>query len=155
MLEARGQIGETLQTKLKAFPSIPKSQIRQFIGRLSNGNYFSSKDEAFNTIQEYFALYLWATKLLADSYYYCDEAKAAEKAYKDAISFIGSLDFSNIQTLQNLHPNEDFSDTICFKAVPYILAEQEKSLQMAKPYDTIELILTENEIMEALANAQK
>ena len=132
-----------------------KSQIKQFMGRLSSGNYFSSKDAAFNAIQEYFELYLWATKLLADSYYFCGETKAAEKAYKDAIDFIASLDFSNVRSLQNIHPEEDFTDTICFKAVPYILTEQAKSLQFAKPYDTVELLLSGDEIVEVLENGKE
>ncbi len=155
LLEARGQIGETLKTKVASFPAIPKSQIAQFMGRLSSGSYFSSKDNAFYSIQQYFQLYLLATQLLADSYNYCDESKAAEKAYKDAVSFIQSLDFTNVKTLQNIHRKEDFSDTICEKAVPYILTEQKHSEALAKPYDTIELKMTGDIIMEVLENGEE
>lgn len=154
LLEARGQIGETLKTKVQAFPAIPKSQVQQFFGRLSSGSYFSSKDKAFSSIQDYFQLYLWATKLLADSYYYCGEEKAAEKAYKDAISLIQSLDFSNVKSLKYIHPHEDFSETVCEKAVQYVLTEQENSIQLAKPYDTIELLMSGDEIMEVLDNGK-
>ena len=94
LLEARGQIGETLKSKIQSFPSIPKSLVQQFFGRLSSSSYFSSKDAAFDAIQEYFQLYLLATKLLADSYYYLGETKAAEKTYRDALTFVKSLDFT-------------------------------------------------------------
>lgn len=155
LLEARGQIGETLKSKVQSFPAIPKSQVRQFFARLSSGNYFSGKDAAFDAIQEYFQLYLLATKLLADSYYYIGETKAAEKAYKDAIIFVRSLDFTKVKTLQYIHPNEDLSDTVCELAEPYILTEQAKSIEIAKPYDTIELSLTGDEIMEVLENGEE
>ena len=63
-----------------------------------------------------------------------------------------SLDFTKVKTLKNIHPRMDFSDTICEKAVQYVLIEQEKSVQLAKPYDTIELILSGDEIMEVLGD---
>ena len=155
LLEARGQIGETLKSKVQAFPAIPKSQVAQFFARLSSGSYFSGKDAAFDAIQEYFQLYLWATKLLADSYYYIGETRAAEKAYKDAIAFVRSLDFTNVKTLQYIHPKEDLSDTVCELAVPYVLTEQAKSVELAKPYDTVELLLTGDEIKEAFENGEE
>lgn len=155
LLNARGQIGETLKTKVYSFPAIPKSQIRQFFARLSSGNYFSGKDAAFSSIQDYFELYLLATKLLADSYYYIGETKAAEEVYRHAKNFVRELDFSNVRTLQYIHPNEDLSDTVCELAVPYILAEQAKSVELAKPYDTVELLLTGDEIMEVLENGEE
>ncbi len=155
LLEARGQIGETLKSKIQSFPAIPKSQVLQFFARLSSSSYFSGKDAAFDAIQEYFQLYLWATKLLADSYYYIGETKAAEKAYKDAICYVQSLDFTKVKTLQYIHPNEDLSDTVCELAEPYILNEQAKSIELAKPYDTVELLLAGDEIMEVLENDEK
>ena len=155
LLEARGQIGETLKSKVQNFPAIPQSQVKQFFGRLSSGSYFSGKDAAFDSIQDYFQLYLLATQLLADSYYYIGESKAAEKAYKDAISFIKELDFTKVKTIQYIHPKEDFSDTVCEKAVPYVLSEQEKSLEHAKPYETVELILSGDDIVEALENGKE
>lgn len=155
LLEARGQIGETLKSKVQSFPAIPKSQVEHFIGRLFSGSYFSSKDAAFDAIQDYFQLYLWATKLLADSYYYIGESKAAEKTYRDAIAFARSLDFTNVKTLRYIHPKEDMSDTICKLAEQYILTEQAKSIELAKPYDTVELSLTGDEIMEVLGNGEE
>lgn len=155
LLDARGQIGETLRSKVKAFPAIPKSQALQFIARLSSSSYFSGKDAAFNAIQEYYQLYLLASKLLADAYYYLGETRAAEKSYEDAIAFVRTLDFSNVKTLQYIHPNEDLSDTVCELAEPYLLNERAKSIELAKPYDTVELLLTDNEIMEVLENGEK
>ena len=154
LLEARGQIGETLKSKIQSFPSIPKSLVQQFFGRLSSGSYFSSKDAAFDAIQEYFQLYLLATKLLADSYYYLGETKAAEKTYRDALTFVKSLDFTNVKTLRNIHPREDMSDTICSMAEPYVLNERDKSIQLAKPYNTVEILITGDEILEVLDNGR-
>lgn len=155
LLEARGQIGETLKSKIESFPQIPKSQIQQFFGRLSSGKYFTGKDEAFYAIQKYYQLYLLATRLLADSYYYCGEPKAAEKAYNDAIAFIQALDFSNVKTLQYIHRKEDFSDTICDKSVSYVITEQEQSKLLAEPYNMVELKLTGDIIMEVLENGEE
>ncbi len=100
-------------------------------------------------------MYLLATKLLADSYYYIGETKAAEEVYRHAINFVRELDFSNVRTLHYIHPNENLSDTVCELAEPYILAEQEKSVKLAKPYDTVELLLTGDEIMEVLENDEE
>lgn len=155
LLEARGQIGETLKSKVESFPRIPESQVKQFFGRLASGSYFSGADDEFDAIQEYFQLYLWATKLLADSYYYIDEPKAAEKAYRDAINFVNALDFSNVKTLKNIHPNEDLRDTICYNAEPYVLTEKKKSIELAKPYDSIEIFISGDDIVEVLENGEE
>lgn len=154
ILEARGQIGETLQTKVKDFPAIPKSQVKQFIARLISSDYLTGKDKAFDSIQEYFQLYLLSTRLLAESYYYCGEAKAAEKAYQDAVDLIRTLDFSKVKTLHNIHPHEDFSDSICELAEPYVLSEQEECRELAKSYDSIELLISGDYLMEVLADGE-
>ena len=155
LLEARGQIGETLKTKVQSFPAIPKSQVKQFISRLADKRYLTGKDEAFDAIQEYFQLYLYATKLLADSYFYCGEKKAAEKAYQDAIDLISGLDFCKVKSLKYIHPHTDFSDSVCELAVPFVLAEQEKSVEMAKPYDTIEMLINGDDIVEVLEDGEE
>ena len=155
LMEAQSQIGQTLKTKVVAFPTIPNSQIKLFWGRFTDKTYFSAMDEAFDSIQEYFQMYLWATKLLADSYYYSREETAAEKTYKDAVEFIASLDFSKVRTIQNIHPKEDFSDTLCVKASRYVLAEQVKSKETAKPFDSIELSLDSEELLEELKNGEE
>ena len=154
LLESWGQIGETLKTKVRAFPAIPKSQLKQFMLRLASRRYFTGQDDAFDAIQEYFQLYLMATRLLADSYYFIHEEKAAEKTYQDAIDLIGSLDFTKVKTLQNIHPHEDFSDTVCEMAESYVLAEQEKSVELAKPYDTVELLINGDDIVEVLKSGE-
>ena len=155
LMEARGQIGETLKTRVNNFPSISKSQIIQFLACLSDSNYFSDKDAAFEAIQEYFRLYLRATELLADSYYYIGENKAAQKTYEDAIQFARSLDFNKVKTLNYIHPEENFSDTVCEMAEQYVLREQAKSNELMRPYDTVELLLTGDEIVEALENGKE
>ena len=154
ILEARGQIGETLKTKVNDFPAIPKSQVQQLIARVANSKYLTGKDEAFDSIQEYFQLYLLSTRLLAESYYYCGEVKAAEKTYQDAFELIKSLNFANVKTLQNIHPNEDFSDSICELAEPYVLSEQEECRELAKPYDSIELLVSGDSLLEVLEDGK-
>ena len=60
-----------------------------------------------------------------------------------------------MKTLQYIHPKEDLSDTVCELAVPYVLTEQAKSVELAKPYDTVELLLTGDEIKEAFENGEE
>ena len=150
LLEARGQIAATFRTKVNEFPAVPKSPIGRFGLELARGGSLARRDEAFDAIQLYYQLYLTATRLLADSYLYCNEHAAAKKAYAEAEAFLGSLDFSRVLTLRYMHPDDDFSDTICERAVEYLDAERVSSFELARPSDYIEMTVSGEQILAAI-----
>lgn len=154
LLEARGQIAATLRTKVNEFPVIPKSPVGRFGLELARSGSLARRDEAFDAIQLYYQLYLTATRLLADSYLYCNEHAAARKAYTDAATFLGRLDFTRVLTLRYMHPEDDFSDTICERAVEYLEAERISSLELARPCDYIEMTVSGEQIIEAIGGGE-
>ena len=154
LLDARGQIATTLRTKVNTFPLVPKSPVKRFGMELARGGSLVKCDDAFESIQLYYQLYLVATQLLAESYLYCGEKNAAEKAYADGIAFLEGLDFGRVKTLQYIHPEDDFSDTICEQAAPYMESARTISLESARPYDVIELAVTGEQIFAAVGGAE-
>lgn len=153
LLEARGQIAVTLQRKISEFPKVPERPVQRFFMELKKSGSLAQCDDAFDAIQTYYQLYLAATRLLADSYLYCGERAAAENAYAGGIAFLRDLDFARVRTLRYTHPEDDFSDSLCERAVEYMESERTLSLETARPYDTIELTVTGEQIVQALGGA--
>ena len=154
LLNARGQIAATLRTKVNSFPSIPKSPLNRFGMELANSGSLAKCDDAFESIQLYYQSYLVATQLLAESHLYCGEWSTAEKVYAQGIDFLSGLDFRNVKSLQYIHPEDDFTDTICEQAVPYMQSAKTISLESARPYDYIELEVTGEQILAAIGGVE-
>ena len=66
---AQNQIYETLKRQLSEFEPLPKSAIVRFLKEVSShGSYLDKKNNEYDEINEYYSLYIQATRMLAGAY---------------------------------------------------------------------------------------
>lgn len=155
--EAQHQIGENFKSRLNAYAGIPKSRAMRIINEVMSlkTDYMAQKDAEFEKLQDYFEFYLKATQLLAASYAAVGDNEQAEHVYRSAIEFLQKLDFSKLQTLRYIHPEEQIRDTFCYHATEYVESEKVICLDEAKQYDYITLSVTGDELLEVLNNGRE
>ena len=107
ILNARGQILRTLITRAGEYKPIPGKGLKQYWRRLDS-KYALEREKDFNFIQDYFRLYVEATKLLAASYEIGSDAYRAQAVIKNAVRELDEIDFSRVATIKNLHPEFDY-----------------------------------------------
>ena len=150
--EARRQIGESFKSCVKAFRPIPRSKMgRTFREVLSpRTNYMQRKDEEFNKLQEYYEFYLRATQLLAWSYAVVGDCKRANTVFEQAVSFLRTIDFRHVETLDYIYPAKSMEDAFYHKTTAYIETERRICLEEAKPYEYIQLVVSADELKEVI-----
>jgi len=148
--EAQSKIGEVLKQKVDSFKALSKYAVARFFMECTHDGYLDKRDDEYDAIQDYFDLYIQATKLISESYLICGENESAASVFDEARSFIESLDFSKVKTILYSHPKKKAEDLFVHTAVPSIAADKVLCLEAAKPYDYIEITLNGEEILEVL-----
>lgn len=153
--EAQCKIGEVLKQKVDAFKALPRYAAFRFIMECTHDGYLDKRDDEYDAIQDYFDLYMHATKLISESYLICGEDESAASVFDECRQFIESLDFSKVKTILYSHPKKKAEDLFIHTAVPCIAADKALCLEAAKPYDFIEITLNGEEILEVLDRGSK
>ena len=155
IFDAKHQIWLTLKRRIEEFEQIPANRLQLWIMELIHKGMLSKLDNEFNEMQDYYELYLEATKLLAVSYYLTNNIDAAEKVFEDSMDAMGRIRFTNAQTIRFIHSKEHAQDLFVFHAVTYIKAEQEEAKENAKEYDYMLIEVAGEDLMEAFKNGKK
>lgn len=151
---AQNQIVETFKRKVREFEALPKTKIGQFIREFLKSGYLDSKADEYNMIQEYFSLYLESTKMLAGAFAVIGDVDNARKVFDLAISKIIDIDYSAIETVENVYSvNETEKIYKYFKE--YIETEREICIENSKYYDCIYVTVKREELLEELCDAGK
>lgn len=150
--EAQGKIGEVIKQKITAFEALPKSAFARFLRECKPGSYLDKKDDEYNSIQEYYELYMQATKLLADSYIICGEKQSAVSVFEMCKQFIEDMDFSSIKTIVYSHPDHSEKDLFFHEAAKYLEKEKVSCFALAKPCEYVEFTVDGQEIWEVLTS---
>jgi len=148
--EAQSKIGEVLKQKVDAFKALPKYAVVRFFMECTHDGYLDKRDDEYNAIQDYYDLYMQATKLIAESYIICGEEESAASVFDECRTFIESLNFSNVKTILYSHPKKKAEDLFLHTAIPCIATDKALCLEAAKPYDYIEITLNGEDILEVL-----
>lgn len=148
--EAKGRIGEELNSRIENFKSISPYPVARIFRQVFDDGYLDNADQEYNTIQKYYALYLYATQMLASSYTLYYDAVAAEKTYDLSAEFIRSLDFSKVASIRHIHPNAIAEDLFFLNAEQYLLAEKAVCLEQVRAYECIEVNVSGTELLEAM-----
>ena len=152
ILVAQAQIGKTLQRRVAEFEALPKSALRRFFRELVHSGYLAKKDKAVAEMQEYYDLYLQATKLIAASYAMSGNLQTAEESFRISEQFMDSIDFSKVKSIGNIHP--DLTDMFYSYPVDFIASERTTYLEEAKSYDYVALEVSGKMLLEALSNGK-
>lgn len=152
--EAQHQIGQVFKSRIEDFKPIPKSKHARRIREIMSPttNYMKKCDQEFEKLQEYFEFYLRATQLLAWSYSVVGDIGRAEIAFEQSVSFLRTVNFRNIWTLDSIYPPQSMEDAFYHQSVPYMQEEQKVCLDEAKPYDFVQLTVSAEELEEVFAN---
>lgn len=152
LLVAQAQIEKVLERRVREFEPLPKSAPIRFMREFVHTGYLAEKHREVQEMQEYYALYLQATKLLAESYAICGNIEAAEQTFRLSESTIQSIDFSKIKTIRYQH--KALTDMFYSAPVGYIATERNICLEEAKHYDYIALEVSGEKLLEALENGK-
>ena len=149
---AQSQIAETFKRRVNEFEALPKSKVSQFFIELAKTGYFDKKADEYDESQDYFSLYLDATKMLAGAYAITGDTETAKKVFELAIGKIQDIDYSNLKTIEYMYPVEE---KIYEKAMEYLETEQNICLEDAKIYDCLSIKVTREEFLEVLNDVRE
>lgn len=147
MLVAQEQIFRTFETRVRNFEPIPESSWSRFCTELLHPGSLKRKDAEFDEIQQYYALYLQATQMVAASYALNGELESAEKVFLTAEQNMATVNFDGLKTLQYIHKQN--KELFYYHATEYIASEREIGLEEAQGYDTISIQVTGEKLLEA------
>lgn len=127
----------------------------RFTMEVIHSGYLDKRDDEYDTIHEYYELYMQATRLIAESFLICAETESAISVFDSCKQFIGGLDFSKLGTVRYAHKRMSKSDLFYHQAAKAIAKERTFCLEAAKPYDVIEITLDGADIMEVLISGSQ
>lgn len=154
--EAQSQIGRVFKSHVEDFKPIPESRFaRRFREILSpTTSYMKKRDQEFEKLQDYFEFYLRATQLLAWSYTVVGDTNRAKTVFEQSISFLHTINFRNVRTLDYIYPRRSMDDAFYHQAVPYLQAEKTVCLDEARPYKFVQITVSSEELEEVLADGK-
>ena len=154
--EAQSQIGQVFKSRIEDFKPIPESKLaRRFKEILSpSTSYMKKRDEEFSKLQEYFEFYLRATQLLAWSHSVVGDIDRAKIVFEQSVSFLRTINFGNVQTLDYIYPRNSMDDAFYHQSVPYLKAEETVCLDEAQPYEFVQITVSSEDLEEVLADGE-
>lgn len=152
MLTAQKQLLQTFKRRVRNFEAIPKNIWGRFWIEFKHSGSFRRKDKEFSEIQEYYALYLQATQMVATSYIICGQLEAAEQVFEIAEQDMKEIDFNALKTLRYIH--KENADMLYFHAAEYVATEREICLEDAYEYDAINIEVSGEKLLETFENGR-
>lgn len=152
LLVAQAQIEKTLERRAGEFEPLPKAAPARFMREVIHSGYLAEKRRDVQEMQDYYDLYLQATKLLAASYALCGNLETAEQTFRLSESTIRSIDFSKVETIRYQH--KGLTDMFYSAPAGYIATERDVCLEAAKHYDYVALEVSGEKLLEVLGNGQ-
>lgn len=146
MLTAQKQLLQTFKRKVSNFEPIPDSAWKRFWIEFKHSGTFRQKDKEFSDIQEYYALYLQATQMVAASYVICGQIEAAEQVFEIAEQDMKGINFEGLKTLQNIH--KENKDMLYYHADDYVASERKVCMEEAKEYESISIEVSGSKLLE-------
>ena len=150
---AQEQLLQTFKSRVAGFDPLPESKISRFWMELTHSGVHRRWDQEFYDIQEYYALYLQATQMVAASYAICGKMDAAEQVYLDAEQEMNEIDFRALQTLRYIH--KENTDMFYHHAADYIATEREICLEDVREYDAISLQISGERLLEVFEHGRQ
>ncbi|MBR5231706.1 MAG: hypothetical protein IKW00_05600 [Clostridia bacterium] len=150
LLVAQAQIEKALERRAHEFDPLPKAAPIRFLREVAHNGYLAEKRRAVQEMQEYYDLYLQATKLLAASYVMCGNLQTAEETFRLSEATIRTIDFSKVATIRYQH--KELADMFYSTPAEYIATERVVCLEEAKHYDYVALEVSGEELLEVIEN---
>lgn len=153
LYDARGQFMEAMKLKIETFAPVPKTAIGRYFREMGDGGYSVKRDKEYQEIEEYFALYLQATRMIAGSYVIVGDMDTAKKVFLQSESKLRDIDYRNISTIQHLHKKSGFEGFYSF-APQYVAREEQKCMTEAQDYDCLSFTISGEKLLEAISDGR-
>lgn len=152
LLVAQAQIEKTLERRAVEFDPLPQAAAMRFMREFFHSGYLAEKKNDVQEMQEYYDLYLQATKLLAASYAICGNLETAEQTFRLSETTIQAIDFSKVKTIAYQH--KALTDMFYNAPIGYIEAEREVCMEEAKRYDYVAIEVNGEKLLEVLGDGK-
>ena len=152
LLVAQAQIGKTLERRAIEFQPLSKVAVIRFFREVAHDGYLAEKRRDVQEMQEYYDLYLQATKLLAASYVMCGNLQTAEETFRLSEATIRAIDFSKVATISYQH--KELADMFYSAPTVYIATERDACLEEAKHYDYVAIEASGEKLLEVLGSGR-
>ena len=152
LLVAQAQIEKTLERRAVEFDPLPQAAAMRFMREFFHSGYLAEKKNDVQEMQEYYDLYLQATKLLAASYAICGNLETAEQTFRLSETTIQAIDFSKVKTIAYQH--KALTDMFYNAPIGYIEAEREVCMEEAKRYDYVAIEVSGEKLLEVLGDGK-
>ncbi|MFT5873188.1 MAG: hypothetical protein ACI8WT_002130 [Clostridium sp.] len=153
VFDSRGQLAEILKQRITDYEVVSKSSVVRFLREFASNGYLQGKDDEYQEIQEYFDLYLQATKMIVDSYAVVGDNENAERVFNISIEYMESIDFSKLKTIEFAHKYCKFEGIYDYSA-EYLTTEKQACLEEAKQYDCLSIEVSGEKLLEVIANGK-
>lgn len=148
LLVAQAQIEKALERRATEFEPVSKYAPVRFARELAHSGYLAEKLRDVGEMQEYYDLYLQATKLLAASYAICGNLQTAEETFRLSEANMRKIDFSKVETIG--FQFKDLKEMFYSAPTGYITAERDVCMEDAKQYDYVALEVSGEKLLEVL-----
>lgn len=152
LLVAQAQIGKTLERRAMEFQPLSKVAVIRFFREVAHDGYLAEKRRDVQEMQEYYDLYLQATKLLAASYIMCGNLQTAEETFRLSEATIRAIDFSKVATISYQH--KELEDMFYSAPTGYITTERDACLEEARHYDYVAIEASGEKLLEVLGSGR-
>ena len=152
LLVAQAQIEKTLERRAVEFDPLPQAAAMRFMREFFHSGYLAEKKNDVQEMQEYYDLYLQATKLLAASYAIRGNLETAEQTFRLSETTIQAIDFSKVKTIAYQH--KALTDMFYNAPIGYIEAEREVCMEEAKRYDYVAIEVNGEKLLEVLGDGK-
>jgi len=152
LLVAQAQIGKTLERRAMEFQPLSKVAVIRFFREVAHDGYLAEKRRDVQEMQEYYDLYLQATKLLAASYVMCGNLQTAEETFRLSEATIRAIDFSKVATISYQH--KELEDMFYSAPTGYIATERDACLEEARHYDYVAIEASGEKLLEVLGSGR-
>lgn len=143
------QIYAELKLQIEGFDIIPKQKILQLAQGIFHTDYWDRKSEEYNSIVDLFELYRESTKYIAAAHILINEPQVVETVYSDAFAKLKELDYSNVQSIENMYSDEDYS--FFFKKDSKLLKKDKKEcIQLSEKYEGLAIEVSGEQLLEAI-----
>lgn len=151
---AQNQILETFKRRVSEFEALSKTAFGQFLKEMIQKEYLIGKDAEFVEIQEYFDLYIQATRMLAGAYAAVGDDNNAQKVFDLGIAQVENIDFSRLKTIEYAHKEATFTK-IYENTAQYLVMEKQICLEEAKKYECLAIAVSGDELLEAISDGNE
>lgn len=148
LFDGKYQILGVLRQSALEFEPIPKSYLMRQVKLWKDSNYLNEKDSQYEKIEEYYKLYLYATKMQAASYMLMGKMETASSVFDMSLNELDKIDFCKLATINYSHKGQ-FEGFFDYMGETFE-SEKQLCLDEAKQKECLLISMSGKELLEVI-----